>query len=206
MRTIDHFKRNAVAYAAMFVALGGTSAYAADKIASRDIAPGAVTSKHIKDGQVRTADVGDGSLLAKDFAAGQLPAGARGPAGPAGTPGAAGPEGPQGPEGPEGQRGPQGPQGPQGQQGPAGLSGVETVSVNDFSNVVRREATATATCPAGKQVIGGGADLNSAIQERQTGIIRSRPAGNNAWIATGRTYEPNTGVMLTVYAVCARTS
>ena len=200
MKTFDHIKRNAVGYAALFVALGGTSAYAADKIATRDIAPSAIVSKHIKDGQVLTQDVGDGSLLARDFAPGQLPAGARGPAGPQGVPGEAGPEGPQGPQG---ERGLQGPAGP---QGPAGLSGVETVIATNFSNQVRLEATATATCPAGKQVIGGGADLNSPFPERKTGIVISRPSGSNGWIASGRSYEPNTGVNLSVYAICARTS
>ena len=74
MRTIAHIKSNAVAYLALFLALGGTSAYAADRLTSSDIAKSAITSKHVKDGQVKTKDVRDGSLLAKDFAAGQIPA------------------------------------------------------------------------------------------------------------------------------------
>ena len=52
-------------------------------------------------------------------------------------------------------------------------------------------------------LISGGADLNSPFPERKTGIVVSRPAGASGWTATGRTYEPNTGVNLTVYAVCA---
>jgi len=203
MKTITHIRSNAVAYVALVLALGGSSAYAADRITSRDIAPDAITSKHIKDGQVRSADVGDGSLVAKDFAAGQLPAGQRGPEGPQGP---AGEAGPQGPAGEVGTQGPQGPAGPQGPEGPAGLSGVETVVSNNFSNQVRLEATATATCPAGKQVIGGGADLNSQFPERKTGIVASRPVGNSGWTATGRTYEAATGVNLSVWAICARTS
>jgi hypothetical protein len=205
VKTITHLKRNAVAYAALFVALGGTSAYAADRITSSEIAPDAVKTAHIKDGQVRSADVGDGSLLARDFAAGSLPRGPRGSAGargPAGPVGAAGAEGPAGPEGPQGARGPEGPAGPQGPQGPAGLSGVEIVTVNDYSNVVRLQASATANCPAGKRVIGGGAEILSQFAERHTGLVSSKPWGNG-WHAVGRTYEPNTGVNLSVYAICA---
>jgi hypothetical protein len=43
-----------------------------------------------------------GSLLSSNFKAGQLPAGAQGPAGPTGAPGAPGAEGKSGPEGPAG--------------------------------------------------------------------------------------------------------
>ena len=192
MRTITHLKQNAVAYAALFVALGGTSAYAADRIGSRDIAEDAVVAKHIKDGQVKSGEVGDGSLLAQDFATGQIPAGARGPAGPQGVPGV---EGPVGPEGPQGAQGP---------QGAPGLSAVETVYADNFSNVVRLEASATATCPSGKRVIGGGAEILSPFAERKTGLVVSRPLGSTGWTATGRTYEGNTGVNLSVYAICAR--
>jgi hypothetical protein len=197
MKTIAHLKQNAVAYAALFVALGGTSAYAADRIGSDDIAANAIVAKHIKDGQVKSAEVGDGTLLAKDFASGQIPAGARGPAGPQGVAGADGAPGEQGPQGPEGPAGPQGP------QGAPGLSGVVTVYADNFSNVVRLEASATATCPSGKRVIGGGAEVVSPFPERKTGLVKSRPDGSTGWTATGRTYESATGVNLSVYAICA---
>lgn len=217
MRTIGHFKDNAIAYVALFIALGGTSAYAADRLGSSDIARNAVAAKHIKDGQVKSADVRDGSLLAQDFAAGQLggatagpgapgSAGARGETGPQGPVGPAGPEGPVGPEGPQGPEGPRGLTGPAGPQGAPGLSGVETVTATNFSNVVRLEATATATCPAGKRVIAGGGDITSPFPERKVGLVVSRPMGSDAWTATARTYEPNTGVNMTTWAVCARVS
>jgi hypothetical protein len=208
MSLVRGIRSNAVAYVALFVALGGTGAYAADRISSKEIESDAVRSAHIKDGQVASADVRDGSLLKNDFAAGQLPAGAQGPAGPAGPKGPAGPQGVAGPEGPEGPRGPEGPAGPTGptgQTGAPGLSGVEMVTASNNSQIVRLEASATATCPAGKRVIGGGADLNSPFPERKTGIVVSRPLGNTGWIATGRTYEPNTGVNITAYAICAFT-
>jgi hypothetical protein len=88
-----HLRRNAVAYLALFVALGGSS-YAAFKLGrnavkSVNIAPNAVTSPKVK----------DGSLTAADFAAGALPAG------PKGDTGAQGPKGDTGSQGPKGDTG-----------------------------------------------------------------------------------------------------
>jgi hypothetical protein len=77
----------------VFIALGIGSAYAADKIGSKDIAKNAVKSKHIKNEDVRAQDLGkgavksnklardavntrkvaDGSLLGVDFAPGERP-------------------------------------------------------------------------------------------------------------------------------------
>ena len=64
---LAHLRTNAVAYLALTVALGSTTAYAADKLVGpRDLAKNAVRGKHVK----------DGSLAAADFAPGALPAGA----------------------------------------------------------------------------------------------------------------------------------
>ena len=60
----------------------------------------------------------------------------------------------------------------------------------------------TATCPAGKQVIGGGAELDGALG---IALASSRVMGTTQWFAFG--YEVNaTGDAwsLTSYAVCAR--
>jgi hypothetical protein len=85
---------NVIATLALFAALGLGTAYAADKIGSKDIAKNAIKSKHIKAGNVKNADlapgavdsakVADSSLLTKDFAAGQLPRGPQGDQGPRG--------------------------------------------------------------------------------------------------------------------------
>jgi hypothetical protein len=82
MNPISHLRRNVVAYLALFVALGSGTAYAAEKITGKDIAPNAVKSKHLKNGQVRSADlaadavsgakVGDGSLAGADLADGSI--------------------------------------------------------------------------------------------------------------------------------------
>jgi hypothetical protein len=51
-----------VAYVALFVALGGVSAYAAGAIGPSDIQRDAVRSKHIKDGQVKPEDLAASAL------------------------------------------------------------------------------------------------------------------------------------------------
>ena len=78
----------AVAYAALFVALGGSS-YAAVAISGKDI----------RDGTVTTKDVKNSSLLLRDFKRGQIPVGPQGEQGPTG------PQGPQGPQGETGSTG-----------------------------------------------------------------------------------------------------
>jgi hypothetical protein len=50
-----------VAYLALFVALGGTGAYAVDKIGS-GIKDNAIKTRHIRSGQVKTADLGGSSV------------------------------------------------------------------------------------------------------------------------------------------------
>lgn len=51
-----------VAYLALFVALGGTSAYAVDKIGSGGIKKNAIKTRHIAAGQVKAADIGRGAV------------------------------------------------------------------------------------------------------------------------------------------------
>ncbi len=59
-KLVDHVRSNIIAYLALFVALGGT-AYAAEKIGTRDIKKGAVKSKQIGDDGVRSKDIKDGT-------------------------------------------------------------------------------------------------------------------------------------------------
>ncbi len=106
-RFVRHVRANAVAFIALFVALGGTGAYAAGALA-----PGSVGTKQLKAGAVTTAKVRDGSLRGADFAAGQLPAGPRGATGATGTVGATGATGAAGTPGATGETGATGPAGP----------------------------------------------------------------------------------------------
>ncbi len=83
-----------IACLALSVALGGTG-YAAIVLPANSVG-----TAQLKNSAVNTLKVKNGSLLKADFKAGQIPAGAAGPAGPAGAAGPAGPAGAAGPAGP----------------------------------------------------------------------------------------------------------
>jgi hypothetical protein len=109
-------RRNAIAYLALWLTLGGGSAYAATQLAANSVG-----TKQLKPDAVVSSRVKDHSLLAQDFKEGQLPQGATGPRGAVGPQGAVGPVGPQGAEGPAGQPGTPGGAGPRGPAGSAVL-------------------------------------------------------------------------------------
>ncbi len=138
----------------------------------------------------------------------QGPVGATGPQGPQGETGATGP---QGPAGPVGATGPQGPAGPQGPQGIPGMSGLQQIMGTPSTILKSTSGSATAGCPAGKSVIGGG-------------FTTSVPAGSSAlpvfmqvdssfydsilmlWSVSGTNAASgggNRSLVLTAYAVCA---
>jgi hypothetical protein len=81
---IGHLRRNAVAYLALFVALGGTS------YAAMSLAPNSVGTAQLKNGAVTAPKVRRNSLVAADFQANSLPRGPRGATGPRGVMGPAG--------------------------------------------------------------------------------------------------------------------
>ncbi|MGH2941543.1 MAG: hypothetical protein ACRDLN_02025 [Solirubrobacteraceae bacterium] len=76
-----HIKGNAVAYLALFVALGGTS-YAAIRLPANSVG-----TKQLRASSVTSAKVRNGSLRPQDFASGGVRRGPRGPEGPKGDPG-----------------------------------------------------------------------------------------------------------------------
>ena len=76
---------NAIATLALFLALGGATAYAASTLGKNSVG-----SKQLKKNAVTGVKVKDGSLSATDFKAGQLPSGERGPVGERGPQGVAG--------------------------------------------------------------------------------------------------------------------
>jgi hypothetical protein len=86
----------------------------------------------------------------------QGPVGPTGPKGDQGPQGVPGPKGDQGPQGNPGPKGDQGPQGIPGPQGVPGLSGLQIVTSDSAASSANYQVH-TATCPAGKKAISGGA-------------------------------------------------
>jgi hypothetical protein len=130
---ISHVRGNAVAYMALFAALGGTS-YAAVQLApgsvkTTDLANGSVTRVKLAARSVGESDLVKGSLTAADFKPGALRNALRG-RGSAGATHLTGPAGRTGPTGPAGAPGPPGHDG-------------------NASVVLRARGTATVTAPHG---------------------------------------------------------
>jgi hypothetical protein len=122
---VAHLRHNAVAYLALWIAIGGTS-YAAVKlprpsVGSAQIKTNAVTSSKVKNHSIGTSDLSRAavkSLGGKTGPAG--PAGAMGAAGAPGAGGAPGAKGDTGDAGQPGQKGDKGDKGDRGDTGPAG--------------------------------------------------------------------------------------
>jgi hypothetical protein len=129
--------------------------------------------------------------------------GLRGPAGPPGADGATGAAGPAGPAGAAGAAG------QNGAQGAPGLSGVQIVQT-DAPTVITglaSSATATASCPAGKKVLGGGVEfvqlapgtITSAPVVEATKPVSTEPQGWTGTLRAGATEDWTARV----YAICA---
>ncbi len=82
---------NVTSTLALIVALGGTGAYAANTIGSKDIRNGQVKHADVGRDAITSSKVKDGSLRARDFPQGALPSGAAGATGAAGRTGPPGP-------------------------------------------------------------------------------------------------------------------
>lgn len=129
------------------------------------------------------------------------PAGPIGPLGPIGATGATGAIGPAGSQGIQGVPGPTGPAGP---AGPAGsVTGVQIVegtptSGPDFSK------QASASCPSGKVIVGGGARTRSFTTQFSTLVIKSSfpDAATNQWMSSAAAATVDTNWELLAYAIC----
>jgi hypothetical protein len=124
-RIFAYFRRNVVAYLALFVALGGSS-YAAVQLSpgsvrSRALAKGAVTKSKLAKNSVTSASVVNGSLTAKDFKAGEILNGLKGSNGEDGAEGPGGSDGNHGIDGTNGTNGVDGAPGPPGRDGSASI-------------------------------------------------------------------------------------
>jgi hypothetical protein len=161
----------AVAYLALFAALGG-SAYAAVTITGSNIKDGTITGTDIKNRSLGTEKL---NAAARSSLAGQ-----RGPAGPQGPTGDTGPAGPQGPKG---GTGPTGPQGPKGDAGPAAdLGAIIEVDGDETTVPAGQNGLAYATCPSGARVLSGGGETTSGLV-RMNG---SRPLLSSYWYVAVR--------------------
>jgi hypothetical protein len=100
--------------------------------------------------------------------------------------------------------GPAGPTGPQGPQGVPGISGVQFVyglSPGNGADV----AEADATCPPGKQLIGGGMIPNQHLPDGYVAVTESGPAQyRNTWVAKAMEVKPYAAVWtIEAWAICA---
>ncbi len=101
--------------------------------------------------------------------------------------------GPQGPKGDTGETGP---------AGPAGLSELQIVTAQSANDTLAGLKTATASCPAGKKVIAGGAQIQSSPVFP---ITQSFPLPDlSGWKAQGYADGPGAYWAVIAYAVCAK--
>jgi len=128
------------------------------------------------------------------------PQGEQGPQGPQGEPGAPGPIGPTGPVGPAGTAGPPGEQGPQGEPGPPGEQGPPGPAPEIVYRTQAGVFTATAMCPEGYKVTGGGY-INLSIGFTPELNASAPNFGGNGWtVVVNSSLTPS----IQVYAVCLR--
>jgi hypothetical protein len=129
------------------------------------------------------------------------PRGLRGPSGPRGLQGTRGPAGAEGPPGPEGPQGLQGPPGPSDSQVTAPVSATTPISAPQGT-----VASATATCPAGTSIMGGGITVVTSVpnQLNRAAPRENYPSAPNAWTGSIVIISGLVGstATITVYAVC----
>ena len=190
---------NVMASVAVFVALGGTSVAAVslkrNSVGSKQVKKGAIKEAHLLNGAVTSPKVRNGSLLLTDFKAGQIPAGARG------AQGARGPQGLRGAAGAQGTAGTSGAPGDPGDPGAPGVSGLVQVFATPVPNPPGMQTSSTATCPAGKTVIAGGANTagNHDMQ-----VNASYPNGSSAWtVRVNNTASSGISPTFGAVAMCA---
>src|SRR5215208_3903323 len=184
MRAIPHrlpLPAMIIACVALVVALGGVS-YAAgvlpkNSVGTAQLKKKAVTASKLRKNAVSAAKVKDGTLLAADFKAGQLAAG------------------------PKGDPGPQGPKGDTGHPGAPGISGWQFVVAVQSTLAPGAKATASAPCPDGKKVLGGGFNVPDNFTVTES---RGMTFGG-AWEAAVKN-NGLSGAIWSVYAVCANVS
>ena len=217
------FRRHttAVAYVALFAALGG-SAYAGATITGAGIKDGTVTGRDVKNRSLGANKLSAKALELLASRPGPQGApgpkgdkgepGAPGPAGPKGEPGAKGDPGPKGATGPAGPAGPQGAPGPMGPQGPPGptLPGaISGYSYHTAGHTIGPDNWATwgVDCPSGKRALGGGVAASGQLvgNIRHSAVVSSAPSGaaGTGWSVTYRNDFGDGKVTAYVWVICA---
>jgi hypothetical protein len=194
LKRLSRRHSTAVAYLALFAALGG-SAYAAVTVTGKNIKDGTITGRDVKNRSLGTTKL---STTAVSSLTGQ-----RGPAGPKGEKGEPGPVGPTGPAGPTGETGAAGAQGapgPAGPPGPSGISGWEyRVSSGKYIPPGDNDR-GYALCPGGKKALGGGASATHP----GASVIDSAPLdGGTGWGVWYRNTGSVSGVTVYAWVICA---
>ncbi len=135
--------------------------------------------------------------------------GPAGETGPKGDKGDTGEQGPQGPQGIQGEKGEKGDPGAAGGGSSSGATRVEGVVVSSEPDATTSsQVVATATCPDGKVLLGGGALAKSSTgtQDGRALLSASYPSDTSTWTAIG-TVRTNLsgGVAMTVqaFALCS---
>jgi hypothetical protein len=109
--------------------------------------------------------------------------------------------------GPQGPPGPAGPAGPQGPPGPAGSNRVVGTPVSTGTNpLVGARVTATAACPSGSVLLGGGAQATTTGSTGRAALSSSYPSSTTVWTAVGvvtRAPGPGNRMTVTAYALCS---
>ena len=182
-----------IAALALFLA---ASAAVAGTASGRSAVRAFIGSPQIKNGSIQLIDI-----------SGKARSSLRGQRGPRGVPGPAGPAGAQGPAGPAGAAGPAGPAGP---AGAAGITGAQVVQT-DVPQQTASTQSVTASCPAGKTVLSGGAgtylgagSLNPVpVALTQNAPFGAGTAGPSGWVASAVAVNGYTGAWgMTVFAIC----
>jgi hypothetical protein len=123
---------NVIATLALFLALGGATAFAASQLGKNSVG-----GKQLKKNSVTAAKIKNGAVTQAKIATSAQNA-LKGGTGPAGLKGATGPAGPQGPT------------------GPSGIAGVNAVDGPSKSMLAGTVNDIFASCPNGEHLIGGG--------------------------------------------------
>ena len=213
LRRLSRRHSTAVAYLALFAALGG-SAYAAVTVTGKNIKDGTVTGRDVKNRSLGTNKLSTravSSLTGQPGSAGpQGERGAGGPTGPAGPKGETGPAGPKGesgPAGPQGETGQAGLQGETGQAGPRGPSGISGWQYVTQAARISPSSYAkwSVGCPNGRKALGGGVATASNEVLGRT-LLETAPHGEaTGWFGSviNRSSQPITDY---VWAICAYVS